>query len=53
MKTAAKVIAKQNKKGGKQEELPKHADNGRIDQYVSGKKRPHHKLGFLGLFGQK
>lgn len=53
LKLAAKVIAKQNKKGGKQEELPQHGDNGRIDQYVTGKKRPHHKLGFLGLFGEK
>ncbi|ORY92692.1 hypothetical protein BCR35DRAFT_298190 [Leucosporidium creatinivorum] len=53
LKLAAKAIIKQNKKGDKQEELPQHGDNGRIDQYVTGKARPHHKLGFLGLFGEK
>ncbi|KAK4056830.1 phosphate metabolism protein 7 [Microbotryomycetes sp. JL221] len=57
LKLAAKAIAKENKKNskGKDQDLPTHVDQdkGLIERYVPAKKRPSHKLGFLGLFGKK
>lgn len=57
LKLAAKAILKENKGKSKekQESLPTHVENdkGRIDQLVPTKKRPSHKLGLLGLFGEK
>ncbi|KAM0787652.1 hypothetical protein ACM66B_003716 [Microbotryomycetes sp. NB124-2] len=58
LKLAAKAITKENKKASKgkgQQDLPTHVeqDRGLIERYVPTKKRPSHKLGFLGLFGKK
>lgn len=55
LKSAAKVIAKNTKKGlataPTSDDVEK--DPSTVNQYVTGKDRPHHKLGFLGLFGKK
>lgn len=52
MKSAAKAIAKKDgPTAPSAEDLEK--DSGTMATYVSGKDRPHHKLGFLGLIGKK
>ncbi|KAM0752233.1 DUF221-domain-containing protein [Meredithblackwellia eburnea MCA 4105] len=55
LKTAAKAILKATKKTGAvaPSAADIEADPSIIGQYVSVKDRPHHKLGFLGLWGKK
>lgn len=52
MKSAAKVI---KKKGGPAAPTPDdiEKDSSLVANYVSGKDRPHHKLGLFGLWGKK
>lgn len=66
LRAAAKLIFKAEQarkkgkepKGGKEAHLPPstadlEADPSIIARYVSGKNRPHHKLGPFGLWGKK
>ena len=54
MLKADKAVKKAAKKGT---DLPPladvEADQSDVSRYVSGKQRPHHKLGFFGLWGEK
>jgi hypothetical protein len=52
LKLAAKAI-KKNKGADAPTPAELEADSGLASRYVPAKKRPHHKLGFLGLFGEK
>lgn len=53
LKLATKQIRKNNKKGTDAPELDAEASKGEITRYVPQKKRPTHKLGPLGLWGEK
>ncbi|GAA5838909.1 hypothetical protein JCM11251_003734 [Rhodosporidiobolus azoricus] len=53
LKLATKQIAKNKKKNQDAPELDPEANKQEIMRYVPQKKRPTHKLGFLGVFGKK
>lgn len=52
LKTAAKAIKKDKVVDAPSPEALEE-DPSLISRYVATKDRPHHKLGFLGLFGKK
>jgi len=53
LKLATKAIAKSEKKKKDMPASDAESDRGEIARFVPTKKRPSHKLGFLGLFGKK
>jgi hypothetical protein len=53
LRLATKAIAKNEKKKKETPALDSESDRGEIARWVPTKKRPTHKLGFLGLIGKK